>query len=523
MLQKIYGKSENGNILCLGIRLEDGSIGEMPCLGSRVNNKLLIGNRIVFYNKIKDKYYDINVLDYIETKNKRFIVKYEEEPEKEIICSGLINKCKIKNVINEKINKFYQKDDYWVMTIKTRGTKWEKDFNGETLEILFDGENEVINSIINSSWHLHKNGKGLETYYIQTASYNKSGRNIKLHQVVYGEKAPKGYVINHIKRGEGSWRDNRKSNLEIISLNQNTKNKAGVGFPRKDGKSWRYEIRIDGAIASTPGRREYGQSDLDALIVQQYYGYTHRKNEWHKIDKVDEKYKQKLIQIMKNKFEKARIQQGDFTKNSFELFLLDGIETAKIYDTKKRYTLIDKEDLWILEKGRIRQRSTVHWEIKVNKKEIALHRYILGIDKTNSSLGVNIDHINRQRNDNRKNNLIITTHKGNMANVEGMGYNKTNCCSYQVTYKCFYNILKQHKDISDIKHPTFKIEQEAKEEVYKRKYLANRIRPQFKDYNEYLVFEEEYNTNKKDGQAIDDYWITTRFPNINDIEIPKYI
>ena len=87
---------------------------------------------------------------------------------------------------------------------------------------------------------------------------------------------------------------------------------------------------------------------------------------------------------------------------------------------------------------------------------------------------------------------------------------------------CCYEYLKIHNQISSIKEPTFKTELEAKEEVFKRKWLANYIRPQFNNYEEYLEFKEEYNSNNINNLSIDEYWITTRFPNINEIEIPKF-
>ena len=91
-----------------------------------------------------------------------------------------------------------------------------------------------------------------------------------------------------------------------------------------------------------------------------------------------------------------------------------------------------------------------------------------------------------------------------------------------VSYKSYHNILKLHSLVSNNLQPIFKTEIEAKEEVYKRKYLVNRIIPKFRNLNEYLAFEEEYKLNKKEGQTLDEYWITTHFTDIGTIKIPKF-
>lgn len=147
----------------------------------------------------------------------------------------------------------------------------------------------------------------------------------------------------------------------------------------------------------------------------------------------------------------------------------------------------------------------------------------MGLRQTNNYLYLQVDHLNQNISDNRRNNLIITTELGNKANKKGLGVNFINNSYYQTTYKTYYKFLKNHNQISNVTTPTFKTEQEAKEEVFKRKWLANYIRPQFKNLNEYLIFEEEYNLNKKNKQDIDEYWITTKFPEINEIEISSIL
>lgn len=525
----VYGQSKNGDIICLGIRLGNGEIGEMFMKGEKINRASLVGYKVVFYNKDRNKYYDIEVLKHMKGRHSRFIVKYQNEFEKEIRCDSFINCCNIGNIINEKLsvfqslNTFRKVDNYYIITIETKNTKAEQDFNGQAVEVLFDGSDEVVNAIMNSSWYLIKTGKTKDTYYVATSNYNQTGQNLKLHKAVFNKEIPKGYVINHINRAEGNWKDNRLSNLELATSKENAKNKAGAGYPTKKDKSWYYTISIEGYGIYTPTRRSYEEADLDALMVQEHFGFTHRADEFYKIKDINQEYKNDLIQLMKQKLEKKKNKGIYFTKNEFEVIKIDEVEAVKVFDSKSRYTLIDKEDLWVLDKGRLRKTVGNYWKIRINNKLYTLHRYLLGIIEIDKFHHLQIDHINQNPCDNRKENLRITTEVGNKANKNSKGYSfHKNSNSYMVTYRSYHNILKLHRLVSNSLQPIFKNELKAKEEVYKRKYLANYIIPQFKNLDEYLIFEEEYNLNKKDGQTLDEYWITTRFPNINEIEIPKF-
>ena len=515
MEQKIYGRSENGNIVCLGIRLEDGSIGNMPCLGGRVNNKLLVGNKVVFYNKEKERYYDINVLSYIESKNKRFVVKYQDEEEKEIFCGAFIKNCKIKNVINEKTNKFYQKENYWVMTIPTKNTKHEKMFNGEEIEVLFDGTEDIVRKIINSKWHLWSNNKQKNSFYIETSNFNKEGYHINLHQVVFG-KIQEGNVINHIKRTEDGWKDNRLDNLEEVTKKENAKNKAGAGYPQKHGKKWIYKFSVDGYTTSTPPKEKYEEVNIDALIVQKHFNFGHRVSEFYLLENIEEEYKRNIIEFTTQKLINVKNKGKQFTKNKYVVEKDGDKEIVKIFDNVGNYCIIDIEDLWILDKGRVAiDNRRGYSKIYIENNQYMLHRYILGIKETNLH-GFQVDHKSINPYDNTKENLIITTIDGNLCNRKGKGYRFRNP-SYLIQYNCYWEYISKHDSINKLKHPSIMNEQEAKEEVFKRKWLANYIRPQFKSYEEYLEFKSTCPIDD-----LDKHWIETKFPNINKIEIPKY-
>lgn len=405
------------------------------------------------------------------------------------------------------------------MTIATKGTVHEKEFEGEEVKILFDGEAKTIEYIRNSTWYLIKKSKNKDTFYVQTGNYKKTKKPIKLHQAVFNQNIPHGYVINHINRKDGGWTNNRLRNLELLTIKENSKNRVGAGYPKKTNNGWFYQINVGGFKINTPTKQSYLLADIDALIIQKHFDYKHRKSEWEKIDEVDPKYIKELIIFMEQKLEKIKKKGLSFIRNEYQLEKIGEIEVAKVFDTKGRFCFIDKEDLWILDKGRLSQTKD-YWEIKINDKKIRLHRYLVGIQTNDIGCNLQVDHIIPKTNLNIKDNLLITTENGNKANKKGLGY--VNVGSYKVQYSCYHHYLKQHKEISNAKKPYFKTETEAILEVKRRKWLANYIRPQFKTYQDYLIFKEEYELNNKNNLSIDDYWITTRFSDINSIKIPKF-
>ena len=517
----VYFKSENEKVFCLGIRFEEDEYSSFPTTkygkGVRLSNQEMVGGEVLFYNKEREKFYNIKILKYIPNKQPRFIVQYENEKEKEIQCRNLIKNCQITNVVNDfqSLNNFYPREDYWVMEVVDKET-------GEIVEVLFDGDEETVNGIKNSSWFLFKNGKGDSTYYLMTGSFNQSGKGISLHQIVYG-KVQKGNVVNHKRRDNGNWKDNRKSNLEEISKSENAKSRVGAGYPITKGIGWRYSFSVNGYKLQTPTKPTYEEADLDSLIIQEHFNLKHREFEWVKTKEVSIDYRINLIKTMEDKLEKAKSRQKiNLDKNKYEIEEYEGGRVVKVYEGKGRYCLIDEEDLWVLDKGRVSVDKYGYWYIATKEGVYRLHRFLLGVLQSNLHDEIQVDHIGREKWDNRKIKLLVTTLNSNSSNKKGKGFSFSKGY-YKVHYYCYWKYISKHLSINSSKEPTSKIEAEAKEEVYRRKYLVDKIRPKFKDYEDYVTFKAEFEINKKEGETIDDYYILTRFPNINDIEIPKYV
>lgn len=85
----------------------------------------------------------------------------------------------------------------------------------------------------------------------------------------------------------------------------------------------------------------------------------------------------------------------------------------KIDDNK--YTIIDKDDYFIVKKKYWRLKDGYAVNVLSNGKTIRLARYLLHIDNQENDLVV--DHINRDRLDNRKENLRIVTQHENSFNA----------------------------------------------------------------------------------------------------------
>lgn len=486
------------------------TIGYLPTKFDKVDRKSLVGEKVVFYNKELDKYYDIDILEYLKGSHPRFKIKYKNEEIKDIQCSNFINSCKISDIINGGANKFYKKDNYYVMTIKVKGTINENLFNEDYVEVLFDGNDEVVNSIKNTTWCVGK-GNSKDGFYIQTSNYDNKNINAKLHQVVYG-KVSSMNVVDHINSDR---LDNRLYNLREVSRLENSRNKSKSGYPTKKDNGWYLYLCINGNRIHSPLRRTYEQADIDALIIQKHFQFRHREHEWYKIDNVDKNYRSKLIGLMENKLNKKKSKGIIFQNNKYEIAVLCEEECIKVYDNKDRYTFISKEDLYILNLGRVCLRNDGYWGIVINGKSYMLHRYILGI-KDMTVTEIQVDHINHKVNDNRKSNLIITTKRGNLSNKDSKGYCFQDPCYYMVYYNCYWHYISKHKDINKTKKVCFLTEIESKNETLKRKWLANYIKPKFGNYQDYLSFKlnNQYND-------LDRCWIEVKFPDINTIKIPE--
>lgn len=104
----------------------------------------------------------------------------------------------------------------------------------------------------------------------------------------------------------------------------------------------------------------------------------------------------------------------------FSIKIIEHKEFAEVFKYSRHVEyarfLIDSEDIWIMKKYKWNINSNGYASAKVNGKNIRLHRLLMNPPK-----GMDIDHINRNRLDNRKENLRICTRTQNLRNMSMRG------------------------------------------------------------------------------------------------------
>lgn len=105
---------------------------------------------------------------------------------------------------------------------------------------------------------------------------------------------------------------------------------------------------------------------------------------------------------------------------------LRGINKETRHKEICNYALVDDDDYSIVSKYHWSFKSSGYVEGKINGKMIKLHRFIAKIHRWNVGENV-IDHINRDKKDNRKSNLRICTFQQNLFNRMAQHNDATSC------------------------------------------------------------------------------------------------
>lgn len=108
-----------------------------------------------------------------------------------------------------------------------------------------------------------------------------------------------------------------------------------------------------------------------------------------------------------------------FTKE-FNEHVIDA-NVVKIFTTNDRYCIIDLEDLEKIKHFRWVCDNYGYWSVTKDKKKIKLHRLIMDCIEENRE----VDHINGNPSDNRKENLRIVSHQENTWNQKMRTNNKS--------------------------------------------------------------------------------------------------
>ena len=375
---------------------------------------------------------------------------------KKVYCNRLLNEANFGGIIKSR-NKWIKKDGYWI-GIDGNGGKFKFSCNNK----------EIEKEILENNW------------YVETKGYVRCSF-LKIYIHTFIKKTPKGKVVDHINNDRA---DNREENLRVVTASENNRNRKTtrnngskyVGMEYSSSGKFRSKFTINGLLIATPYKIEK-EAELDNLIIQEHYNMRHNEEDFYRLENVSNERKLEVINLIEKRLEEKepkRITINDYTYEDLG-------ESIKVYFCKgKHYFLMDKDDMdkfnGHLERGKFFVHGyfgkSKNGYVSYHKKgeTYKVHRYILNLKDDDFV----VDHKNHNRVDNRKCNLEIVTRFSNNQNKEGKGYRfSEDRGKFEVQvghkYKYFNFIGRKMK-------PRFSTEEEAIQEVARRKEIINATR-----------------------------------------------
>lgn len=449
----MYTCSENVKILNDLPRWKNG-----VCRG-RFDNRAMVGMNlsIEYFGKI---YEEIKVVDYIKGKKPKFIVEYKGK-NMTIRCDSLLNG-NIGSVVNHFRNLNNKEIIDGVVYIYITNAK------GEESLALYSGEH--MDEVMNSNW-CERDG------YAFSGNYNQTKKRISLHQVDLGS------FVDHINNNplDNRIENLRKSNHKDNGKNKNTNNKFGLVGITKNNKGWYAGYLYNGFNIITKTKHNLEEVKIDALIAQRYLGYRHNEDMFYLLDELDENRIKEVEELLDTK---TRIINNKIHEEiTYNHEIIDCGEYKKLI-WKDKEMLFDCDEEFIKNKNVYNGNNYWLCEFVENNRKInnSFHKEILNL-RANEYLiyNIHIDHLNNNPSDNRRINLTITSHYGNMCNKIGRGYSqrKSNSCVVMYMHKYrFWNL------IGGLHNPTFKTEEEAINEVNRRREIIDKYRVKLKSKEE---------------------------------------
>lgn len=435
------------------------------------------------------KFSGLKILEYIKGRSKRFIVEYNGV-KSYIYCGNLLNQGNLRNILDCFIdlnNKYIDNNNVvHIFITNTNGNKFEALYSGYSIE-----------GVMNSNWCvvLNKNRKVIS---VLTNSYNKSGEKIKLHQVDLGS------FVDHINNNT---LDNRKENLRKSNPQDNGKNKNrdngfGVTGINKYDKGWVYCASVNGYNICTKLKYDLSEVEIDALISQRYLGYNHNEDRFCELDYLSKERIKEVTDLIdskiannKNKIRKTKeynhniIDYGDYKK------LIKDNGEEMIFDCDEEFiknmNVCENNGYWLC--------AFVENGVKIQNR---FHKELLRLRSNRyNEYYINVDHLDNNTNNNTYGNLAITTSYSNQCNKKSQGYRKLKSGNYIVT--CMRN-YKFWDLIGGVKRPLFPTEQEAIDEVIRRKEIIEKSRVKLKtkeELEELIQYCFENNYTQENGLA----------------------
>jgi HNH endonuclease len=328
--------------------------------------------------------------------------------------------------------------------------------------------------------------------YIQRTSDKKL-----MHQIVFGQKAPKGKVIDHIN---SNGLDNRKVNIRIVDYSENSYNQKpninnssggliGVSWNKAKNK-WRSRINVQGKEVHLG----LFDDEVEAAKIRDIYTLTHGlKARLNQIDGKNILSKEEIDDVLKNpekyiKTEKKRELPRYIKKTKIGYRFIR--EFTEYFDTEEKGDIVLEQfkvnfpEIKALKNARIKfNENKKNWELKIrfdkSYKELnsaikdldILKKFIFNLDeKEKEELENNIEeHRNEQG------IAILKTYNGKTKTyvdikvddddwkefihykwyIDGDGYpasGKLNDCLHRIIFKKHFSDLYNNRDNQTIDH-----------------------------------------------------------------------
>lgn len=468
--------------------VKDGvDLDDFPKRKSQINNKAMVGyvldgkyRQYRQYGEYKEyDFYGVKILRYISGKNSKFKVEYNGE-EKDIYCNSFLNG-KFGEILNIDLNNKWVDDNGVLHIYIYRDDK--------QYEALYKGDNIELVKKVNWCIKLRK-GK------VESVLGKIDGKNIYLHRVDF-EDVPSTMVIDHnsntvVVNGKAYETEDKplnciKDNLLIKTKAENNKNKDNKLLQAKSGKWYsKHKITRNGkGIRICTSRKEKEEAEIDRIIVRWYLSLGNSDNH-HILDNLSEERIKEVTDLVDKKTERGLNKELKPTKYNHKIEKHGDYNILNWYNREGelKQMLFDNDIdishccVWLTD-GYWSCEYVEDGRVIKNK----FYRMVLGLRPNDkySEYGLDVDHLNHVPNDNRRSNLIITTHYSNCCNKKGKGYSLRKNGSFQVDYMRKY---KYWFLIGGDKARTFKTEEGAKAEVERRRMIIEKARVKLNNLQE---------------------------------------
>lgn len=446
---------KNGNKILSEVELPRWESGSFK---GKINRKAMVG-MIVNLVINDDIYYGIKVLEY-SIRPYTFKILYNESIHT-IQCSHFMSGkyTGFIDVFIDNNNKYIDEDGVVHIYIKNR--------KGQEFEALYSGNH--VDEVMKMNWSIKlKRNNEVESVKGGNIKYKSS----LLHRTDFRD-IPSHIFIDHINNNP---LDNRIENLRIdidYINNKNRKSKKMLSCLYSHKLSWYSVFMCCGYGISTKAKSILEEAKLDNLIAQKHLGCKHNEDMFYLLDNLPKDRIKEVTDLLDKKINNNKnkiLKQKEYNHDIEEkegYYILHWNDKEMLFDCGldfiKSKNIYESNDYW-------------NCVLVENNKKIQnrFHKELLGLRPNEyKEYSLHVDHLNGNSNDNRYSNLAITTHYSNMCNKQGKGYYITKNNMYVATYMCNYKFWHL---IEGISQPSFKTEQEAIDEVNRRRQIIENAR-----------------------------------------------